>query len=82
MQVSLLLVHMHVSMSVLLPLFVVSVLMIVTFAFALSQLGLDGGELVLGLLPSKPPRGAGIVAVSMVATSRPVSTSATSIACS
>ncbi|KAH8066893.1 hypothetical protein JL721_7883 [Aureococcus anophagefferens] len=34
---------------------VVSVLMIVTFAFALSQLGLDGGELVLGLLPSKPP---------------------------
>ncbi|KAH8067052.1 hypothetical protein JL720_12562 [Aureococcus anophagefferens] len=47
---------------------VVSVLMIVTFAFALSQLGLDGGELVLGLLPSKPPRGSGIVAVSMVAT--------------
>ncbi|KAH8065071.1 hypothetical protein JL722_1970 [Aureococcus anophagefferens] len=46
---------------------VVSVLMIVTFAFALSQLGLDGGELVLGLLPSKPP-GSGIVAVSMVAT--------------
>ena len=47
---------------------VASVLMIVTFAVAVSQLGVDGGDLFLGLLPSRPPRGSGVVTVSLVAT--------------
>ena len=47
---------------------VVSILMIVVFGVAVGELGVDGSKLFLGLLPSVPPSGSAVVAVSLVAT--------------
>ena len=47
---------------------VVSILMIVVFGVAVGELGLNGSKLFLGLLPSTPPSGSAVVAVSLVAT--------------
>ena len=47
---------------------VVSILMIGVFGVAVGELGVNGSKLFLGLLPSLPPSGSAVVAVSLVAT--------------
>ena len=47
---------------------VVSVGMVAVFAAAVAELGVDAEKLFLGLLPTPPPSGSAVVAVSLVAT--------------